>query len=1062
MPPTAIAPEIDARSDAPEGAGPRPDREPPTEPGTSSGASEGPVRRLGSARPAGAAKGASAFVGSWVVVFAIGRLTGSAAVVLLLVVGVVGLVAGALSGARRLRALHSLDVRTAPTSTVGETLRVHVTASDTGRSRTPVDVVLDLDGHRSSAPVVDGHATIETVARRAGTITALRGIASTTGPGGLVRWQRAFEIGIDPLLVAPRPEGDLLDAGRDDTTTAGPTSSNRHGPRDGDIDGVRPWRPGEGDQAIHWPSTVRSRQIVAHDRQPSVETRWTVPLDSDPGRLLRTLTTGLRRGHLVRVTTDDGPVEVRTQGDAHRWATVAADRERARSGSDDDADVDERLRSTLRRSSSVDEPIVFSSRSRWLAALSAAVALNMLIGALGGELGPRLLATLGVALGAAVSVRFRDGVVPLPVRAAVIVAAVGALARIAVQAQGVGGLVDALRGPMPDLLMVLLVLHGAESADRRTVRVHLAITATVVGYAAGLRIDDRVGWWMAAWAACAVASLVTLTAAPRSDTDRSRRTDGVGGVERLRRTFDATAPVVIGLAAIVGLAALVPVPAGPASLGLPALSNDAAVIDRPGALAGPDGSPSAPGTNGDGGTSTRGALGQVGGYPGFSSTLDTSVRGGLGDEIVMRVRAPEPAFWRGQTFTRFDGRVWRVDETTTPIVDGPTIEIEPTVGSRPAPGVPVERFVQTYHVEVDLPNVLFAASRPETVVFDGGVSARPDAALRADRTLTDGTIYTVVSQRAQVTPEMLRAQGDLAQRFGALDDVRADALLAPFLELPASTTDRTIDLASRLAVPGSTYDTIRAYEAWMGANTEYDLNAPVPPPGVDAVDDFLFGSQRGFCEQIASSLVVMLRSQGVPARLATGYIPGERDRVSGVWKVRASDAHAWVEVWFPETGWEAFDPTASVPLAGEAAPTTVGGDLASAMLDTVVSRPVEIGLVFALGSGAVAALRALREMRRRRRRGPWGLLHDRFVDLADDPVTTAPAAARRIADSEWSDTVAEVDPNDVARRLDRVAFDPAHTPTDDDRRRVAADVATLERARRRARGRSAAASSSSS
>ena len=56
----------------------------------------------------------------------------------------------------------------------------------------------------------------------------------------------------------------------------------------------------------------------------------------------------------------------------------------------------------------------------------------------------------------------------------------------------------------------------------------------------------------------------------------------------------------------------------------------------------------------------RGSLGPVGGYPGFSETLDTSVRGDLGDEIVMRVRAPEPAFWRGQTFTDFDGRTWTV------------------------------------------------------------------------------------------------------------------------------------------------------------------------------------------------------------------------------------------------------------------------------------------------------------------------------------------------------------------------------------------------------------------
>ena len=117
-------------------------------------------------------------------------------------------------------------------------------------------------------------------------------------------------------------------------------------------------------------------------------------------------------------------------------------------------------------------------------------------------------------------------------------------------------------------------------------------------------------------------------------------------------------------------------------------------------------------------------------------------------------------------------------------------------------------------------------------------------------------------------------------------------------------------------------------EAWLAAHVEYDLDAPVPGAGVDAVDDFLFESQRGFCEQIASALAVMLRTQGVPARLATGYVPGDRDRISGVWKVRASDAHAWVEVWFPQSGWQAFDPTADVPLSGEQAQKLVGGKLA--------------------------------------------------------------------------------------------------------------------------------------
>ena len=108
-----------------------------------------------------------------------------------------------------------------------------------------------------------------------------------------------------------------------------------------------------------------------------------------------------------------------------------------------------------------------------------------------------------------------------------------------------------------------------------------------------------------------------------------------------------------------------------------------------------------------------------------------------------------------------------------------------------------------------------------------------------------------------------------------------------------------------------------AIEDWMGAHTEYSLNAPLSPPGVDVVDDFLFRSKLGWCEQIASSLVVLARSVGIPARLATGFAPGERDALTGRFVVRERDAHAWAEIYFAGIGWQGFDPTASVPLAGD-------------------------------------------------------------------------------------------------------------------------------------------------
>ena len=169
----------------------------------------------------------------------------------------------------------------------------------------------------------------------------------------------------------------------------------------------------------------------------------------------------------------------------------------------------------------------------------------------------------------------------------------------------------------------------------------------------------------------------------------------------------------------------------------------------------------------------------------------------------------------------------------------------------------------------------------------------------------------MTSRSALATPAVLRAA-----------DARPDPseVLDGFAQVPAgSTTERVRALALRITSPApTTYDKIKAIEAWLAANVQYSLNAPLAPKGVDVVDDFLFRSRVGWCEQIASSLVVMARSVGIPARLATGFVSGERDSLTGEFVVRERDAHAWAEIYFPGIGWQPFDPTASVPLAGDA------------------------------------------------------------------------------------------------------------------------------------------------
>ncbi len=765
---------------------------------------------------------------------------------------------------------------------------------------------------------------------------------------------------------------------------------------------------------MHWASSLRTDELIVHDRLTSAEQRWIVDLgsaSSEASRLRWTLTEGRRQGHDVSVRTADGVEHVvHNEDDAARWSAIAAQIHTDRPDQHPDAHQ-RRLVDTLRRPIRLSSPTIetdtaISGIARWTAAGAAVASMGMLVGALDGSAAILAMVVGSVALGAVVSlwVARRSGRRPLLMQLAIVATILVALAAIAVQAADVDGLLAALRGPLPNVLMLLVVLHGFETIDRRTLRVHLAITFVLAAYAAGLRIDAALGWWLAAWGIPFIVSMLTTSRRPhRTSAPISSLRGPAAGSAGLTLRWAMTV-VALGIATL-GVLSLVPIPDGPARLGLPALSLGAPGVPSPGGLALPDGSAPPADAGSSEGNPDRGSIGNVVGYPGFSEQLDTSVRGELGDQIVMRVRAPEPAFWRGQTFSEFDGRTWTVSPDLGRRQDGPVIDVQPTMGDAFGSAVPSRELVQTYFIEQDLPNLVFAAARPVQVIFDGSLWTRPDSALRSDVTLTAGSVYTVISERPQVDADILRAQGNLGDFFEGFREMAGGDELEPFLELPESTTQRTIDLADALRTPGeSTYDTILAYEAWLGANTEYDLDAPVPADGADAVDDFLFESRLGFCEQIASTLTIMLRSQGVPARLATGYVPGERDRVSGVWNVRGSDAHAWVEVWFPQTGWQAFDPTAEVPLAADAGNGTVGGDLIGATVSSIVSYRLEI-VAAVLAAGVLLGLVRLAVLARyRRRRGRWGLLQDRFGSLvnidtvgrAERPIVPTNARARRV------------------------------------------------------------------
>jgi transglutaminase-like putative cysteine protease len=148
-------------------------------------------------------------------------------------------------------------------------------------------------------------------------------------------------------------------------------------------------------------------------------------------------------------------------------------------------------------------------------------------------------------------------------------------------------------------------------------------------------------------------------------------------------------------------------------------------------------------------------------------------------------------------------------------------------------------------------------------------------------------------------------------------------VLDRYLQLPAAITPRTIELAEQIAKGwDNPYDIATAITTYL-RNYQYQEIIDMPPDDQELVDWFLFDYEQGFCQYYATAEVVMLRSLGIPARLAVGYAQGEFTSLEdeddddpgyletkGVYRVLNRDAHAWPEVFFPGIGWVEFEPTA--------------------------------------------------------------------------------------------------------------------------------------------------------
>ncbi|MCA1557260.1 MAG: DUF3488 and transglutaminase-like domain-containing protein, partial [Acidobacteria bacterium] len=287
---------------------------------------------------------------------------------------------------------------------------------------------------------------------------------------------------------------------------------------------------------------------------------------------------------------------------------------------------------------------------------------------------------------------------------------------------------------------------------------------------------------------------------------------------------------------------------------------------------------------------------------GFSETVRLGDIGQLqqSNAVVMRVRVENRSpdlnlRWRGIALDTFDGRVW-----SRSFVDSVTYR-DRNLYQFDRPDSLHRLTAQTFFLEpVDTP-VLFAA--PRVIAVQGALPY-----VRVDR---EGAVSTRQHPLDRITYKAISDTSVPAESALRADATPYTPTFARYLKLPETLDPRVAGLAREWVTRAGArnrYDVARIIEQHLQRDFRYSLE--MKAGGVDPLADFLFNVREGHCEYFSTAMAVMLRTQGVAARVVNGFQRGEYNDAADVYTVTQKDAHSWIEVYFPETDtWVTFDPT---------------------------------------------------------------------------------------------------------------------------------------------------------
>jgi transglutaminase-like putative cysteine protease len=296
---------------------------------------------------------------------------------------------------------------------------------------------------------------------------------------------------------------------------------------------------------------------------------------------------------------------------------------------------------------------------------------------------------------------------------------------------------------------------------------------------------------------------------------------------------------------------------------------------------------------------------------------DDSALGGpfIGDDrVVFTAEADGRHYWRIETKDVYTGKGWIADK-------GTAVPAE----FLPEQNIPMQPFEEEVKTEqrtsrvtpkIGYPHLVYPLGVTQVEASSGNstIQFSLDPTTEKITSIADGQAgsvgpYSLIFNHPVYSVEKLKSAGpkELATEF---------AFLSKYTQVPEELPERVVELAKEITKDKVTWlEKAQAIEKYFRSNNfVYDQsNVAVPADNQDYVDQFLFETQRGYCDNFSTSMVVMMRSVGIPARWVKGYTEGEYidtlENGRRLYEVTNNNAHSWVEGYFPGVGWVPFEPT---------------------------------------------------------------------------------------------------------------------------------------------------------